>query len=311
MTMNMLITGLLRLLLKDGRLARTFCSVVPGWPQSNNLRRDLLGACDALPGVSTIEMSLSDVPQLPRTEQVLSGDEWYRALGLADAKERVVGSLRSGALSDWGQSILSRTAHGDRVLEVGSGTAEISLALAKAGRLVTLLDVCPDCLRFAAECAEELGIHVETVAADAMQALPFSEGAFDCVWSSGLLEHFTQQERLTMLREWTRVSRGKVVNFVPNAACLAYRLGKAKRERNGTWEFGRELPLYSMRPEFEAAGLAVAEELSVGPRHALSFFDAESPVGAVLSRWLDAMPASQIDSINQGYLLLTVGVKGS
>lgn len=218
--MNLPVTGLLRLLLKDGRLARTFCSVAPGWPQSSNLRYDLSRACDAL-----------------GTEQPLSGDQWYGVLHLADAKERVLGNLRSGALSDWGQSILSRTAHGDRVLEVGSGTGEISLALAKAGRLVTLLDVCPDSLRFAAECAEDLGIHVETVAADAMQRLPFPESAFDCVWSSGLLEHFTQQERLTMLRDWTRVSRGKVVNLVPNAACLAYRLGKAMREeRNlGVW----------------------------------------------------------------------------
>ena len=111
----------------------------------------------------------------------------------------------------------------------------------------------------------------ETVIADASRQLPFPNNAFDCVWSSGLLEHFGPKERQNMLIEQARISKEKVISLVPNAACVAYQAGKAYQEEQGIWPYGVEIPILSMRKNFECAGLQILSEYSLGAEHALNF----------------------------------------
>jgi len=198
---------------------------------------------------------------------------------------------------------------GDRVLEVASGTGEMSLTLAVAGRQVTILDISLDSLSFSQRCARELGVRLGSVCADATRPLPFHDDQFDCVWSSGLLEHFTSEERRTMLCQWARVTRGHVINLVPNAACVAYRVGKALQEEIGQWRYGRELPIASLREDYEAAGLRMLREYSVGARHALEFLPEKHPLRRALAAWLPAGAAEPPEDLRQGYLLVAVGFK--
>lgn len=112
-----------------------------------------------------------------------------------------------------------------------------------------------------------------------------------------------------MLREWRRVTRDRVIALVPNAACVAYRAGKALMEQEGRWPYGLETPIHSLRDDFAAAGLHVTAEYSVGSRHALNFLPVEHPLRQALATQLESLSEAQLDAWNQGYLLVTVGVK--
>jgi hypothetical protein len=224
------------------------------------------------------------------------------------SQKSVVERVRHNLLSEWSEVIHRRTAWGEKVLEIGSCTGVISLQMAQAGRDVTLLDIDPSSLEFSQRCAAELGLSIRTVQGDAMQPLPFADEEFDCVWHSGLLEHFTSAERRAMLREWVRVASGRVLSLVPNAASLAYRVGKALQEERGDWQYGLEMPLFSLREDFEAVGLEVEQEYSVGSEGVL-FLPPEHPLRRALEALAETGSPRLEDNCNQGYLLVTVGHK--
>ena len=112
-----------------------------------------------------------------------------------------------------------------------------------------------------------------------------------------------------MLREMARITAGNVITLVPNAACVAYRAGKAYQEERGTWPYGIEIPISSLHDDYEAAGLRVISEVSVGANHALSFLPDGHPLRRALSDWLEALPPDVLQECNQGYLLVTIGSK--
>jgi SAM-dependent methyltransferase len=201
----------------------------------------------------------------------LTADEWNRILISSDQEKLIVSHARNGIISSWGRELLNATKPGMAVLEIGSGSGEISLYLAKEGRKVTLLDLSLQNLTFSRQCAKDLGISVTTVEADALLGLPFLDESFDWVWSSGLLEHFSFQERKNILHEQCRITRKGVITLVPNAACVAYRAGKDYQEERGFWLYGLETPILTLREEYEAAGLRVDSEYSVGFQHAFNF----------------------------------------
>ena len=152
----------------------------------------------------------------------------------------------------------------------------------------------------------QLGLDVATVCGDATLTLPFTGGCFDCVWSSGLLEHFTVDERRAMLREWARVCRGQLISLVPNAASMAYRIGKLAQERDGVWPYGLETPILSLREDYEAADLKVVAEFSVGAQHSLNFLQDRS-TRRVLGNAFAALSRAELRGWHQGYLLVTIG----
>ena len=78
----------------------------------------------------------------------------------------------------------------ERALEVGAGTGYFSINLTQAGVIgsATATDISPGMLDRLAATAEELGLDVETVPADAEQ-LPFADGAFDLVLGHAVLHH--------------------------------------------------------------------------------------------------------------------------
>src|SRR3954470_13121582 len=76
-----------------------------------------------------------------------------------------------------------------RTLEVGAGSGRLSALLAKHGHRLTCLDYTPEALEAARRNFAAAGVPGEFVQGDAF-ALPFSEGSFDAVFSTGLLEHY-------------------------------------------------------------------------------------------------------------------------
>lgn len=191
------------------------------------------------------------------------------------------------------------------VLEAGAGTGRVTARLAAAGARATVLDVSAAALDIArgvfAEAAPGQGAFVQ----GSVFELPFEAGRFDLVWNAGLLEHFTPEEKTLALREMLRVTRpgGAVVTMNPYALAVVYRLGKWLKERAGTWPYGYERPVRSLRGVVPAgAGL---REFVVGTRYQFRFLPL---AGRWLRRWAERRerPAGLGRRLLGGYLLVSV-----
>jgi SAM-dependent methyltransferase len=86
--------------------------------------------------------------------------------------------------------LLDASVPGDaRIAEVGCGTGQMSLYLARADREIVALDLSREALKLGAAAAARYGTDtVRFVEAD-LTRLPLKEGAFDLVYSSGVLHH--------------------------------------------------------------------------------------------------------------------------
>lgn len=294
---------------------RLDCPPWEWWPDVEELQCLLRARCD---NVSAASVAYEDRPASDglmvawagQKRSRLSAHQWNAVLISGESEQQVVDAVRFGRFAPWGSCILSATKPGQKVLEIGSGTGEISLQMAQSGRLVTCLDSSQESLEFTKRCAKTLGVNICTCCSDAAAGLPFAVDEFDCVWSSGLLEHFAGEERKRMLREWGRLCRGKLISLVPNASCLIYQIGKALHERRGTWPYGLETPLISLRDDYESAGLRVISEFSVGGDHALNFLSSDmQSLRENVARVFHLIPERELSGWNQGYLLVTIGTK--
>ena len=294
-----------------GRMA---CPPWERWPAIQELKMLLGRGCDDVVAHSIAfdRRSAADglmVMWKGRKRAALSQSGWNAEISSKLVPETVVARLKSNQVRGWSQTVLMNTAPGDQVLELGAGSGETSLLLAQGGRDVFALDFSRENLHFVKTCAALLETEIKTLCADVRVRLPFADDAFDCVWSSGLIEHFSIPERQAMIREQSRVSRTKVIAMVPNAACVAYRANKSLREAEGRWPYGLETPILSLREEFEAAGLAAVSEFSVGTKDALSFLPHRHPLRKALTIWMEQISSDELESCRQGYLLVTIGLK--
>jgi SAM-dependent methyltransferase len=210
------------------------------------------------------------------------------------------------------RALAGLTAPGDVLLEAGCGSGTLSAELATAGRVIELCDFSQAILDRAAELFRLSGLAPPRLTlCDLTRPLPWPDRALDVVWSSGVLEHWTDDELLPIVGEMARVSRKCVVSLVPYAGCVFYRLGKHLAEENGRWPYGREIPRQTLRPVFERAGLSGVREWTVweewGPR-LLGLADAE--LERVVCAWWGSLPPDDPVREGQGYLLLTVGFRG-
>jgi ubiquinone/menaquinone biosynthesis C-methylase UbiE len=248
-----------------------------------------------------------DVDMVPAP---LDSNQWHEAMVGDMPVQQIVDNINNGR-NAWYRTILDATSPGDSLLELGCGTGVFSGILAKNGRKTTLLDYSEKSLDFCRSVFAQANLQGEFLKADVLKPFPYGDNTFDCVWSSGLLEHFTDEELLFILEESTRVSRKLVVSLVPNAKAIYYRLGKWYQESRGLWFWGKEDPKSTLKPFFSKAGLSKSKEFSVDEESAFGFLHPMEP------RWLkralllpsQLLPRSMWCWMNQGYLLVTVGHK--
>jgi SAM-dependent methyltransferase len=141
-----------------------------------------------------------------------------------------------------------------RVLDVGCGTGEFTAVLREEtpeGALVVGADRDPDLLRHA---------DGPTVRADAL-SLPFPDGAFDVVACQALLVNLP--DPVAALREFARVSRGRVATVEPDNAAVsvdstvAEEATLARRARELYLDgAGTDVSLGDASGTFERAGLS-------------------------------------------------------
>ncbi len=125
--------------------------------------------------------------------------------------------------------------------EVGCGSGLTSAALARLGARITLVDISAKALDFARGQFRKLGLATACSRQNGLR-MGIRDGAFDVVWNGGVIEHFTDEGKVALLREMWRVTRpgGWLVLIVPNAHDVPFRVGKWIAERRGKWIFGFE-----------------------------------------------------------------------
>ena len=218
--------------------------------------------------------------------------------------------IRAGYVDGLVKPILVETEPGWRVLETGSGWASLTATLALNGRLVAAMDWSSQIVAKGLALFESCQVGGEGVCADLFAALPFADNSYDCIWSSGVLEHFDRYNQVRILRESARVARRKVISLIPNSLSLAYRLGKWQMERRGSWEFGYEKPERSQRSIFEEAGLVnVRETTADAARTAwfLKVYGEENWSQRAWRRLGQTAPRFLEGVARQGYMLVTMG----
>ena len=141
---------------------------------------------------SEIQKTYASVSAEPERDFIFpTGRAWAEDLGypeeLANVPETAVESF-AGVANPWE---LGRLAPGERVLDLGSGAGTDSLVagqmVGEAGR-VTGIDTTPEMLAKARVAATEMGAtNVEFVESEA-EHLPFEDGTFDVVISSGVID---------------------------------------------------------------------------------------------------------------------------
>jgi SAM-dependent methyltransferase len=133
---------------------------------------------------------------------------------------------------------------GLHTIELGSGRGDLSALLAERGAKVTLLDTSDLALGQARRRFERLGLQATYERGDLFDMCAGRRGCFDVALSSGVIEHFRDEERTHAVRAHSDALRrgGIAVISVPNARCVPYRLWKLYLELRGWWPYGFERP---------------------------------------------------------------------
>jgi ubiquinone/menaquinone biosynthesis C-methylase UbiE len=154
---------------------------------------------------------------------------------------------------------------GASFLEVGSGSGRISLALARRGARVTLLDNSQAAIDLSKGIFARNGQEATFVLASAFE-MPLPDSSFDVVWNSGVIEHFLLEDQVRMLREMLRVLKpgGTLITFNPSHEGRIYRLAKYLLERTGKWPYGREIPIKTLQPHADRLHALLTKEFNAG-----------------------------------------------
>lgn len=166
---------------------------------------------------------------------------------------------------------------GSHLLEYGAGTGNTAFALTQAGLRykLSLVDFSSDFLMEAHRKYSMLGgpYYADFWCFDVLGEPHPDMPNGDIAFSMGLLEHFTDDEIVTILKNQSKKAR-TVMAAVPNARCITYQSWKKQKEDTGKWEYGHEDPktLEQMVAYFDAAGIDVIAHMTMGD----SFIDTDT-----------------------------------
>jgi ubiquinone/menaquinone biosynthesis C-methylase UbiE len=135
---------------------------------------------------------------------------------------------------------LDNISAGERVLDLGCGAGDLAADLARAGAQVTAADVAQAALDRAGRRHPELELRL----IDIDEPLPFTDGSFDAVWSSEVIEHVADTARWLSEVRRVLVPRGRVLLTTPSHGRLRLLAGGIERYSE---PLGDHLHLYTAR----------------------------------------------------------------
>ncbi|WP_438350061.1 class I SAM-dependent methyltransferase [Paenibacillus sp. FA6] len=198
------------------------------------------------------------------------------------------------------------------ILEAGSGTGKISLRLAAEGAQVTLVDYSAKALDNSREAFGHENCQGTFILSD-IRNIQVTDNKYDLTWNAGVLEHFTFEEKVNILKEMDRITKpgGIILILTPFAKCLPYRVGKAYAEKQGVWMYGVEEPVTTLVNEFESSGIPLLSETDIGFVNSLDFLDfipQSDIIKQSIIQWYQELSAED-QNFFPGYLLVSVGKK--
>lgn len=198
------------------------------------------------------------------------------------------------------------------ILEAGAGTGTSSFQLAKLGGKVTLVDYSKPAIEKMQRLFNRNSFDAKFLCNDIRQ-IDEKDNTYDIVFNSGVLEHFSYNDQVSILKELGRICKtnGRVITMTPNAKCVFYRFWKWILELENQWKWGEETPVVSMASQFREANLQLVTEYSIGFDHAISLlgsFNEFKVAENYFKAFYDSLPNNE-KYLMEGYLLCSVGRK--
>lgn len=129
---------------------------------------------------------------------------------------------------------------GAAVLEAGCGTGSVMGLLARKGFRVVGVDLSPFALVHASANSREVAVATVT-------SLPFADGTFDLVYSTGVFDLLDESHLHDAVGEALRVTAPGGRTVLINAApCRLHRWIMGRLERNGRWRYGPKREIRSL-----------------------------------------------------------------
>jgi len=158
---------------------------------------------------------------------------------------------------------------GAKVMEVGCGGGEQSLALARKGKFdLTLVDFSEQALAYA---RKVFAMHKLPAKFQQSDAFSSASAKYDLVFNAGVLEHYPPDEQIAFLRSLAGQSRKYVLVLVPNQKCYWYWIWRSQKAGMGLWPYGKEVPLADLSRMFKDAGLHFLGQTYLGSKDTENF----------------------------------------
>jgi SAM-dependent methyltransferase len=236
----------------------------------------------------------------------LNPSEWHDVMIGDQSIQNIINRIEKKQYPIWIKPLLNHTSAGDSLLELGSGTGELSAILNLNNRTTYIMDFSEKSIEFSKELFSQLNLKGFFYCHDILNDLPIKSNKIDYVWNSGLIEHFSEDIIKKILKESYRVCKKGIMTLVPNANSIFYRIGKYTMEEKGTWKYGKEEPKFSMVDVFKEVGLEHIIEYSIGVDHSLKFWGGKDKK---IKSFFQSLDEKELRELNQGYLLFTYGEK--
>jgi len=172
-------------------------------------------------------------------------------------------------------SELAKKEDSKKVIEIGCEQGIITMLL-EDGLERHLLDFNEDITlkleKFKEKYGHDLNIHCQD-----MFKMNFQDGKFDLVYNAGVAEHYSYDERVTLLKEYSRVLKkdGMMVIAIPNHYSVPYRLAYIFHNYilfGRFWPWPKEKKIYDMKEEINESGLQFVTRTVLAKKTAFKFW---------------------------------------
>ncbi|TCL64737.1 methyltransferase family protein [Hydrogenispora ethanolica] len=174
------------------------------------------------------------------------------------------------ALRDIIKSV-KKSSNPSKIIEIGCGNGITSLILDNNFEKY-LLDYDPKAIELAKELFNLFNQQAQFFTSD-MFDMPFVDEYFDIVFNAGVIEHFSFEDRVSALNEYSRVLKenGLLVIAFPNHYSLPYRLGYLKKVISGKWPYPQEFKLFDLKQELDSCSLELVKRVVTSKKTSFYF----------------------------------------
>jgi S-adenosylmethionine-dependent methyltransferase len=162
----------------------------------------------------------------------------------------------------------------DTVLDLGGGPGKYSLYLSELGCNVTLADLSSTNVDFALRKAQELGLPLRGICADARDLSDFADEQFDHVLCMGPMYHLKDEnDRVKTIRECMKKLKPNGTIFVAFVSSYSFVWDYLLRDPNLILNEERKAQLNVMLNDVNFTGEGFTENFFIRPKDILPFFE--------------------------------------